>query len=321
VATSLGLDAFGRDADRRRVMVRAAWLYYKDGLTQAQIAEDLHLSRASVGRVLDAARAEGIVRFEISTEHLAAFELSRDLCARHGLAEAVVIPRIPGDEHAGQINVRLAQAAAEHLQRFLRPDAVIGVGWGDTVMRVLFALPRPSLRGVTIAAIAGGIDVYTREVMARHSNGVHEHLQLIPAPLVAESAAAAAAMRGEPSVTRVLDLAESAVATMTGIGAADASASSVRAGLYTEEQVRRFREMGAVGDMLGEWFDREGEIVREATSDRRIGISIERLRTLPNVIGVAGGTDKVEAIAGALDGGYLDVLVTDEDVAEALLAR
>jgi lsr operon transcriptional repressor len=308
------------DPDRHRTVVRAAWLYYKDGLTQAQIAEQLFVSRPTVGRLLDAAREEGIVRFEINTDHLSAFELSRDLCERYHLTEVVVVPPLPPGEASSKANDRLASAAAGYVRRFLRPGAVVGVGWGDTVMRVLFDLTRESLEGVTIVAVAGGIDVYTREVMARNSNGVNEHLRFMPAPLLASSPEIAVALREDRSVTSVLELADSAVATLTGIGACHISASAVRSGLYSEELVNRFQSIGAVGDMLGEWFDARGSVIRSATSDRRIGISIERLRDMPNVIGVAGGLEKVEAIAGALRGGYLDVLVTDEDVAESLVA-
>jgi lsr operon transcriptional repressor len=306
--------------EQHGTVVRAAWLYYKDRLTQAEIAERLFVSRATVGRLLDTARIEGIVRFEISADHLSSFRLSEDLRSRFGLADAVVVPRILGDGRDGRNNARVADAAAEYLKRFLRPGAVIGMGWGDTVVRVLFALSRDSLDDVTVVAVAGGIDFYTREVTARNTNGVNEHLRLIPAPLVASSREIAAALRQDASVTSVMRLAESAVATLTGIGASAPEASAVRAGLFTAAQVKAFREMGGVGDMLGEWFDRNGDVIREATSDRKIGLEIERLREMPNVIGVAGGMEKVEAIAGAIRGGYLNVLVTDEDVAEALLA-
>ena len=308
------------DEERHGIVVRAAWLYYKDGLTQAEIGDRLFVSRATVGRLLDTARADGIVRFEISADHLSAFKLSEDLRARYVLADAVVVPRIPGDARDGRINGRVADAAAEYLKRFLRPGAVIGIGWGDTVVRVLFALSRDSLDEVSIVAVAGGIDSYTREVTARNTNGVNEHLRIIPAPLVASSPKIAAALRQDASVTSVMRLAESAVATLTGIGTSRPGASSIRSGLVTEDQVRSFREMGAVGDMLGEWFDSRGVVIRKATSDRKIGLGIDRLRQMPNVIGVAGGIEKAEAIAGAIHGGYLRVLITDEDVAEALLA-
>ncbi|GGC15989.1 sugar-binding transcriptional regulator [Cellulomonas carbonis] len=316
----VGVRAGDEREERRGVVVRAAWMYYKDGLTQAEIAERLFVSRPTVGRLLDAARAQGVVRFEISADHLSAFELSKDLRKRFGLADAVVVPRISDTGHDTRVNQRLADAAAEYVKRYLRPGAVIGVGWGDTVTRVLFALDRDALQGVTIAGVAGGIDAYTREVMARNTNGVNEHLRLIPAPLVASSAEIAAALRQDGSVTSVLALAATAVATLTGIGAARPPVSSIRSGLFTDDQVRAFREMGGVGDMLGAWFDRDGAVIREAASDRRIGMTLDELRALPNVIGVAGGVEKTEAIAGALRGRYLDVLVTDEAVGEALLA-
>ena len=309
----------GIDQDRQSILVRAAWLYYKDRLTQAAIAERLFVSRATVGRLLDAARDEGIVRFEISADYLAAFELSGRLRERHGLADAIVVPSASSAEAPDRINERVAAAGAEYVRRFLKPGAVIGVGWGDTVTRLLLALPRDSLEGVTMATVAGGINAYIRQISALSTNGVNEHLLAIPAPLIASSATIAAALRQDASVTDVLRLAEGAVATLTGIGSSLSVASSVRSGLFSQEQVDEFRAMGAVGDMLGEWFDVTGAALVGAASDRKIGMGIDQLRQMPNVVGVAGGMDKVEAIIGALRGGYLDVLVTDEDVAERLL--
>lgn len=309
----------GPDQDRQSILVRAAWLYYKDRLTQAAIAERLFVSRATVGRLLDAARDEGIVRFEINADYLTAFELSGRLRERHGLADAIVVPRASSAEAPDRINERVAAAGAEYVRRFLKPGAVIGVSWGDTVTRLLLALPRESLEGVTIATVAGGINAYIRQISALSTNGVNEHLLAIPAPLIASSATIAAALRQDASVTSVLQLAEGAVATLTGIGSSLSVASSVRSGLFSQEQVDQFRAIGAVGDMLGEWFDASGAALVGAASDRKIGMGIDQLRQMPNVVGVAGGMDKVEAIIGALRGGYLDVLVTDEDVAERLL--
>lgn len=300
-------------------VVRAAWWYYKDGLTQAQIADLLFVSRATVGRLLEEARTSGVVRFEISADHLAAFELSRRIQVHFGLEDAVVVPTVPDEATGPRVNQRIANAGAEYLRRFLRPGAVIGVGWGDTVLRVLFALSRYALDGVTFASVAGGIDAYTREISARQNNGIQDHLRLIPAPLVASTPEIARALRRDASVLAPLELSRSAVATLTGIGAASEGAAAVRAGLFSADQVRGFRAMGGVGDMLGEWFKDDGEVLAEATSDRRIGLDLDELRAMPHVIGLAGGAEKTAAIRGALRGGYLDVLVTDEAVAVALL--
>ena len=43
------------------LLLRVAWFYYKDELTQDEIAKRLSVSRASVGRMLDRARKVGLV--------------------------------------------------------------------------------------------------------------------------------------------------------------------------------------------------------------------------------------------------------------------
>ncbi len=305
--------------DRTSVLASAAWLYYIDGLTQAAIAQRLSTSRATVGRLLQEARETGIVRISIDPAILATMGLSRTLCERFDLEDALVVPRRMATGGSISTNRRVAIAAAGYLERYLKPGAVIGFGWGDTVMNVLFSIPHESLEGVTFASVAGGIDRYSREVFAQ-GNGVQAHLQLIPAPLVVNSPTTAEALRRDSSVTRVLEFSRTAVATITGIGGTHAAGSSVRAGLYSPSTITRVAELGGVGDMLGEWFDASGEVVPEATSDRRIGMDLAELRHMPHVIAVAAGPEKVTAIRAALRGGYLNTLVTDEETAEHLIS-
>ena len=300
------------------MLASTAWLYYIDGLTQADIAGRLKTSRATVGRWLQEAREAGVVRISIDPGVLATMGLSRRLCERYALEDALVVPRPDATAAAMSANRRVAIAAAGYLERYLKPGAVIGFGWGDTVMHVLFSIRSESLDGVTFASVAGGIDRYTREVFAT-GNGVQAHLQLIPAPLVVNSPTTAEALRQDTSVTQVLELSRTAVATITGIGGTQVTGNSVRAGLYSPSTISAIAELGGAGDMLGEWFDADGQVVPEATSDRRIGMGLQELRQMPHVIGVAAGAAKAAAIRAALRGGYLDALVTDAETAELLL--
>ncbi len=57
----------------------------------------------------------------------------------------------------------------------------------------------------------------------------------------------------------------------------------------------------------------------EYIDDRVIAVSLEDLRKIPRVIGVALGDDKAKSIVGALKSGVLDVLITDEKTAESVL--
>lgn len=302
------------------LVVRAAWLYHGDGLTQAQVAKRLFVSRQTVGRLLEAARAQGVVRVEIDARCLSALGLSTRLRDTFGLADAIVVPR--DDDSVmphGRVNERVAAALAAYVRRHLHPGAVVGVGWGDTVARALAMLAQHSLDGVTLVSAAGSIQALSQS-LAGHPT-LAEHLRVLPAPLLVSSAEAAEMLRGEAAVRDVLDLAAAATVTLTGIGSTGPNASAVRSQVITSDEVARFTAMGAVGDMLGEWFDAQGRIVGGATSSRRIGIGLDQLRELPNVVGVAGGRHKAEAVLGAIRGGYIKVLVTDENTAEELLAK
>ena len=118
-------------ADAEELLLRVAWFYYKDELTQDEIARRLSVSRASVGRMLDRARRVGLVSINLNADHLNAFEVSSQLRQAFGLAEALVVPdhKIePADHHA--LNARLGVGGAQFMSTHLRPGGSLGVGWG-----------------------------------------------------------------------------------------------------------------------------------------------------------------------------------------------
>ena len=79
-------------AAARDPAVRAAWLYYVEGLTQEAIAGAMGVSRAKVIRLLAAARDNGVVRIRIDGKGGEQIALERRLIGALGLAEAVVAP-------------------------------------------------------------------------------------------------------------------------------------------------------------------------------------------------------------------------------------
>lgn len=300
------------------LIVRAAWLYYGDSLTQAEVARRLFVSRQTVGRLLEAARQHGIVRTEIDMRFLGALKLATRLRTKLGLQDAVVVP---GESQGavGRVNERVAAALAAYARRYLHPGAVLALGWGDTVARALWMLPSESLDGVTLATATGGIRAIN-ESLATNKAFVR-HLRAVPAPLLVSSKESAEIFMAESAVHEILMLAASASVTVTGIGSADpATSSSVRSGIVSAEDVASYAARGAVGDMLGEWYDIEGRPMAGELSERRIGLSLNQIRSMPNVVGAAGGVHKVDAIRGAAAGRLIKVLITDEPTAEALLS-
>ncbi len=131
----------GRSSNEE-LLLRVAWFYYKDELTQDEIAKRLSVSRASVGRMLDRARKVGLVSINLNADHLDAFEVSRQLRRTFGLAEALVVPdheAEASDRHG--LNVRLGLGGAQFMSTHLRPGGTLGVGWGR---RCRASSPRPT---------------------------------------------------------------------------------------------------------------------------------------------------------------------------------
>jgi lsr operon transcriptional repressor len=304
------------------LLLRVAWFYYKDELTQDEIAKRLSVSRASVGRMLDRARNVGLVSISVNADRLEAFEVSRQLRGTFGLAEALVVPDYeaePRDRH--ELNARLGLGGAQFISTHLRPGVTLGVGWGETVSRVIAATNFAVVGPVHMVTLTGGVDAYLPAFLSTAEGAAEGETSatVIPTPIVASTPQLAAALKQEPAIEQVLKQACGVEQAIVGVGTPTADATIVQMGYLGGDDVRGLREVGVVGDILGQFFDASGHVVRLPIHDRRIGIELSDLARVPKVVGVAGGLHKAEAILGALRGGYLDVLVTNELTALRLL--
>jgi lsr operon transcriptional repressor len=307
------------------LLLRVAWYYYKDELTQDEIARRLSVSRASVGRLLDRARKVGLVSITLNAEYLDAFELSGELRRTFGLAEALVVPdheKEPADHHT--LNARIGLGGAQFMSTHLRPGGSLGVGWGETVSRVIAATNFGAVGPVHMVTLTGGVEGYLPAILSSKGDVSAESSEVtsatvLPTPIMASTPALAAALRDEPTVQQVLKQACGVEHALVGVGTPAADATIVHMGYLNPADVRGLRERGVVGDILGQFFDADGNVVELPIHDRRIGIELSDLVHVPKVVGVAGGLHKTQAILGALHGGFLDVLVTNELVAIRLL--
>jgi lsr operon transcriptional repressor len=306
------------------LLLRVAWFYYKDELTQDEIARRLSVSRASVGRMLERARRVGLVSINLNADHLNAFEVSNQLRRTFGLAEALVVPdheTEPADHHL--LNARLGLGGAQFMSTHLRPGGTLGVGWGETVSRVIASTNFGAVGPVHLVTLTGGVDGYLPTILSSKGDGVAEPeattATIIPTPIVASTPTLAAALKAEPAIQQVLKQACAVDQAIVGVGTPAADATIVQLGYLAADDVRLLHDRGVVGDILGQFFDADGNVVSLPIHRRRIGIELSDLASIPKVVGVAGGLHKAEAILGALHGGFLNVLVTNELVALRLL--
>lgn len=302
-------------------LVRAAWYYYVDQYTQDDIARRLSISRASAGRLLEKSRRSGVVTFTINSDYLPVFQIGRSLMETYGLRDVLVIPAVDeGAEDQRAVNQRLARGAAQYLQNYLAHSQTLAMGWGDTVGATFALLPTELMSQVSTVTLTGGVDAYVtnlRSIRGVAGGGARDWV--IPTPIVVSSSNLARELRAEAEVRAAMERSHNADYALVGIGGLTGSPTLARTGYATKAELREYAAAGAVGDVLGLFFDEDGTILDLPIHSRRIGIGIDELRAIPTVVGVAGGSGKEDAIRGALTGRYIDVLVTTEEVARTLL--
>lgn len=292
---------------------KAAWYYYMENYTQHQIAEAMGLSRAKVIRLLEDAKTDGIIQFNFRKDDSTRVSLEKNLIAAYGLNDAFVVPT-PLNEAA--LTHTISRAAALYVSDHLRPGGYLNIGYGDTVSSMLGYLAKEHEDPINVVSMTGGVSYYLPSVS---STAYAMHLFLIPSPLIVSSSEVRDALLGEKSIQEIYAMTEHADMSVVGIGAAVEGATVLRNGIIRESELAILKMQGSVGDVLNHFYDSEGNPITTEIENRTISTDIEKLRTMKNVVGVAGGPEKVAAIKAVLRGGYLNVLVTDSKTAEELL--
>ena len=296
------------------LMVKAAWYYYFEGKTQQQIADLMGIHRMRVVKLLDAARQNGVIRFQLRKDNENRMALEQELMARFQLEDAFIVPA--GDEGDTSLD-SLAEAASMYIRDRLGEHSYINIGYGSTPHRILNSLATMADTPLHCISLTGGVSYYLPDVRSHVFNA---HLHLIPSPLITSGPEMARAMREESSVrelTRLISLAEMSV---VGIGAMDPQATIFRSGVLSHSDLTYLELHGAAGDLLCHFFDDDGQLIETPLESRLVSTGLDTLRGLKRVIGVAAGEKKVRAIRAALKTRTLNVLITDTGTAEKVLA-
>ncbi|MBV2355806.1 hypothetical protein KUM39_15725 [Streptomyces sp. J2-1] len=302
---------------------KVARLYYDHGLTQAEIGDLLGLSRVKVTRVLAEARQAGVVEITVHSDERPFADTEAALVSRFGLHSAWVCPGLGrGEERSpSSLGVTGAEALASVLPHIRR----VAVGMSTAVAAAVAHLRYHSDTAVEVVPLAGSrggrsSDANPHEVattLARVVGGTAYHL---PAPLLATTAEAAAAISGLDDVQGTLDVAAAADALVVGIGSTARVAQALRRSVG-EAEFATLREAGAVGDASARFFDADGRAVEGPIDRRVIGLTLEQMRAIPTRVGIAGGAEKHLPLFTALETGLVNIVITDIDSARAVLNR
>ncbi|MFK0689698.1 sugar-binding transcriptional regulator [Mesorhizobium sp. IMUNJ 23033] len=309
--------------DETSMATRAAWLHYAGGLTQSEVAKRLGLTSLKAHRLITKANQEGLVKVYIDGEVSECVALEDQLSGRYGLHYCEVVPNFDSEDLPLKA---LGIAGAQFLKREIErgEGTLIGVGHGRTLAACVEYLPRISADGVRFVSLLGGL---TRKFSANPHDVIHRLAErtgaeayVMPVPMFANTAEDRTVLLGQKGISEVFDLARSADLLIAGIGTAEREASLVATGMIEKGEMEETRGNGAVGELLGHFFDAAGKPVATTVSSRALALAREDIANR-RIVAVAGGKVKVRAIKSVLEGRYLRGLITDERTARSLVEQ
>ena len=290
-----------------------AKMHYIAELSQVQIAKQLGLSTATISRLLQRARAEGIVRIEVR-EVFAPDELGAQLARKLGLAQVEVVDAPVGGALAALAAPLSRMLAAANL----RAGNVLMIGWGRTVSAVI-ETGLPPMPGVLVVPSTGGMQQHAQHFQSNEfsrraaevTGGIPNfiHAPYLPDPSVLDL------FLSDSSVQTSVGLWDRIDAAVVGIGQPYGLERTA-----TDPQSRPEAELAhAAGDVVRHYFTRDGQVLDWRGEGRMIAVSAPQLLAARLVIGLAAGESKVPSILGAARAKLITALVTDTRTAESLL--
>ena len=312
-----------RISEDRRKMLKIVTMYYEEGLTQAVIAKKMSISRPVISKILQQAKESGIVSISIKDESAYTVGLGLRLEKKYQLDDVIIIPTNE-QKHAQTIKLEVSRAAAFYFKEHLKSEMSIGLSWGTTLADMIDEVPYQSFPTINVCPLVGGVSsehLYfdTNHLVFRLAEKLNSRCQYFYAPALAENSELANVLNRSQLVGRAMTQAKNVDFAIIGVGNPNESSTWKQLGYITEKELKIIKQSGVKGDAVASLFDKNGQTVNNEICERMLGIKVEDLVNIPEVMVIGCGEEKAESIKPLLLGKCCTILVVDQLIAEALV--
>ena len=309
------------DSFNKVEFIKVAYYYYKTGMTQFEIANKMSMSRQRVNRILKKCLETGIVKISIQEYENQNVEFETQLETLLGLKEVII-----ADCQDPEINESLGASASSYLERVIKDNDIIGFSRGRALSQLVNSLVPVDKKNLTVTQLVGGLNAQEANInsddIVRHSA---EILNAKPffmyAPIIVESKLLRDSMLNESFFSQVYNTMKNCTIAVVGIGDMSAQSTFVQRNFMTEEEYSVLQSKNAVGEICTHYFNGNGKNIECGINDRVFAIDYDSYKKIPLRIGVGGGSEKISAITGAINGKLINVLITDYDTAKVLYQK
>jgi len=309
------------DIERKRFLAKIARLYYLEGFTQQNIANKLNISRTRVSRYLTKARNEKIVEININYPEEDFSNMEFNIEKKYQLNECIIVDSRENEE---SVISSMGDSFNNLLSRLLEDGSYIGIGWGNSLRELSNHINIMDLKDIKVVPMIGGLGktgtgVHTNSVAQRIADRVGGVSYMIHSPAVMDSREVKEIMEKDSNVKEIMDMSKRIGTALIGLSDLGDDSTLIKSGSFTRDDFKYLKGLGVVGDVNLIFIDSQGRHVPNRLDERIVRVSIDRLKSIKNVIGVAFGKRKLEVILAALRGGIINILFTDKDTAREII--
>ncbi|MCE1255322.1 MAG: sugar-binding transcriptional regulator, partial [Anaerolineae bacterium] len=258
-----------------RILLKVARLYYQEGLTQQEIADNLRLSRPKISRLLQQARDQQIVQIKIVAPFENFTDLENKLEKKYNLKEVIVV-NVKDSDSRSSVSRELGIAAAKYLDRTVQDGDLIGFTWGSSLSVLADSITPENKNNIRVIQMVGGLgepntDIHAIDIAKRVAIVMNANLTLLPAPGIVGSVEVRQILLADRSVKQAMELAPQADIVFVGIGAPEPNSLIVQGNIMSWDEMKHLIDLGAVGDIGLHFFDIQGNQILSEVEDRVIG--------------------------------------------------
>ncbi|WP_072525473.1 sugar-binding transcriptional regulator [Clostridium sp. Marseille-P3244] len=307
--------------------MKAASLYYIDGLSGKEIAGILNISPSTVSRLLTKSKTQGIISFRVNEPYAHCLRIAEEIRTRYGLRETIVVPA-EGSSDPASARHAVALEGARFLQRIIDDNDVFGIAWGRTINYLIQVL-NPCLKiNNSFVTLHGSVahcqySYDVKNLVSRIAMAFGGKKFYFTSNALCSSPRHLADVLSMKQNRIVKELFSRITVSVSGCGSLypdmDSPLLAKDYHYLTSEEWGELKRKGVYGDILLRFFDENGQECDTSLKDRTLSIDFDEYKKIPTKVIVAADKKKAYTMRAILRGGLADVLIVDYDLARELL--
>lgn len=305
--------------NRNDILIKVASMYYEQNYTQTDIAKKMNISRPTIASMLNEAKQNGIVQINIIKTYSNILDLQEKIKAKYNLKEVLISP-----QNSPSPKKDVGVLCADYIERSLKGNEKIGISFGTTVHEYIKNAGYQEFNDVTITPLMGGVELknealHSNQLCFRLASKYNCDVNFFYAPVKAESIEQKNMLMESKLVQNALYNAKSVDIGIFGIGNPANKSTYQRLNYLSETDLIDFSKKDVIGDICTSFYNRKAEIVKNELSNHLIGLNLEDIKKIPEVIILATGTEKTVSVMTLLENNYINTLITDFELAKNLI--